>query len=476
MPDSLAAFPGAEGFGAGTVGGRGGAVIEVTNLNDSGAGSFRACAEASRPRTCIFRIAGWIVLDSPVWVSSPYLTVAGQSAPGRVGLRNDPGNRGSSLVVKTHDVVIRYLTIRPGPSAAASGNVDALTISDIDMDNSTYNVIVDHCSLSWATDEVLNTWYAAHDITIQWSIISEGLRNSTHEKGPHSMGALLGSDGAHSMSFHHNLLAHNVARNGRVKISGIADLVNNVIYNAEYPASAVTDNYGAGRVNWVGNYFRAGPDTMADSRTIAAWAEGGHGFELYVQGNIGPHRPTDDLPETDCMEYEAQGYVVTTCHDAPAVTTLSAFDAFDAVLDGAGATVYLNGEGQQVWARDAVDERIVADVRNGTGTIIDDPSQVGGWPEIAAAAPPADSDRDGMPDEWEEAQGLDALDPSDGSADADRDGYTNLEEYLNGTEAASAARGSVMRTAAFVLGGVAIVVVGYFALKALNKYWGDENV
>lgn len=173
---SVPAFPGAEGFGANSVGGRGGRVIEVTNLDDSGPGSLRAAIEADRPRTVVFRVGGTIELQSGLEITNPFITIAGQTAPGGgITLRNDPSNADTSLKIETHDVVIRYIRSRPGPSTELHGTLDAITIGN--QEGGTYNVIVDHSSFSWATDEVVNSWYDAHDITIQWSIVSEGLHS-----------------------------------------------------------------------------------------------------------------------------------------------------------------------------------------------------------------------------------------------------------------------------------------------------------
>lgn len=427
LNQSIPAFPGAEGFGTFTTGGRGGRVMEVTNLQDGGPGSFRACAEADEPRICIFRVAGLIELYSPIIISRPYITVAGQSAPGRVVLRNGPQNDVSSLLVRTHDVVIRYITIRPGPSQERSSNVDAITIAN--TGGVVYNVVIDHCSFSWATDENLDTWGDAHDIAIQWSIISEGLNCSSHPDGCHSCGALLGSDGGHDISFHHNLLAHNAGRNPLVKTGGVIDVVNNVIYNSVGSASYGEDDYGTIRVNYVGNYFKSGPDTDDDSYLITANYSGNGGFEIYVSGNIGPHRPTDDMDEWLVVKPKARQWLIPVRHEAPPITTVSAFEALDQVLADAGAAIFLDSLGRSVDSRDAVDRRTVNQVRNGAGHIIDDPSEVGGWPELPAGTPPDDFDHDGMPDAWEQMHGWDFR----SAEDADGDGYTNLEEYLNET-------------------------------------------
>ena len=424
------AFPGAEGFGAGSVGGRGGRVIEVTNLNDSGPGSLRAAVEAEGPRIVVFRVGGTITLQSSLKIANPFITIAGQTAPGGgIALKSSPSYDKATLAVQTHDVIIRYIRVRTGNSTEISSSRDGLVIGH--SSTAVYNVIIDHCSISWATDENISTAYETYDITIQWSIISEGLHDSTHKDGPHSKGMLLGSSRSKNISVHHNLFAHNNDRNPRIKTSGTVDVVNNVIYNPFFSGgwgpSHITDDYNTNvPVNYVGNYFKPGPDTERRDYYISGSTTGtGNLVEIYVEGNITPNRPTDDLDEIQgVVRSGQQSWVVPTRHPAPMVTTTSAFDAYEAVLANVGATLPM---------RDDVDERIVNGVMNGTGQIIDDPSEVGGWPKLAAGTAPTDTDHDGMPDEWESSYCLDPSDPADSTSDADGDGYTNVEEFLNET-------------------------------------------
>jgi pectate lyase len=428
---TVSAFPGAEGFGARSVGGRGGRVIEVTNLNDHGPGSLRAAIEAEGSRIVVFRVAGTIELKIPLEITQPFITIAGQTAPGGgITLKNHPSVNDTALIVRTHDVIIRYIRSRPGPTLEKVSDSDAIAI----VGNDAYNVIIDHCSFSWGVDEVACTWYDTHDITIQWSIIAEGLHCSTHEKGCHSMGMLIGSDGSGNISIHHNLFAHNRERNPFVKTNGLVDVVNNVIYNPWGTPSVVTDEYGKVPINYVSNSFKRGIDSDPDKYLVSALSSGNSGVEIFVQGNITPDRPRDDMNEWLVVKPDARQWIVTTRHDAPSITTTSAFDAYDQVLAEAGATIGLDSQGNSYWRRDAVDERIVNDVRNGTGKIISDPSEVGGWPGLAVGVAPKDSDHDGMPDAWEEMHDFNSHDPSDGPADADGDEYTNIEEYLNGTD------------------------------------------
>jgi hypothetical protein len=244
---------------------------------------------------------------------------------------------------------------------------------------------------------------------------------------------LLGSDGSYNISAHHNLFAHNVERAPLIKASGLVDVVNNVMYNPTWAASHITDDYAKAVVNYVGNYYKRGPDSTSEY-SLAMSGDGGNGLEVFVRGNIGPNRPSDAMDESLVVKPEDRQWIVEAAHDAPFVTITSAFAAYDQVLAGAGATIGLDSQGNSYWRRDSVDERIISDVRNGTGSYIDDPSEVGGWPELAAGTPPADSDHDGMPDDWERLYCLDPGDSSDGPLDADGDQYTNIEEYLNGTE------------------------------------------
>ncbi|UCE87085.1 MAG: pectate lyase [Deltaproteobacteria bacterium] len=424
---ALPAFPGAEGFGADTPGGRGGRVIEVTNLNDAGPGSFRAAAEASGPRIVVFRIGGTIELDSRIDIEHPYITIAGQTAPGGgITLKNGPNNPKAALRIATHDVVMRFIRSRPGSHLADGGTLDALTIATSSAE--VFNVIVDHGSFSWATDEVVNVWYDAHDITIQWSIISEALDCATHPEGCHGMGMLLGSEGSRDMSIHHNLFAHNRQRNPRIKTVGTVDVVNNLVYNPGFgdgwrAPSLIDNNFWAiVPANYVNNYLRPGPSSSAPKWYIDV---NDAVAEIFARGNDVPDRLIN--PEFEDM-------LVASRHAAPPITTLDAADTHFAVLEHAGASLALACGGTPILRRDAVDARIVNEVLTNTGSIIDDPSEVGGWPELEAGTPCDDSDHDGMPDAFEILHRFDPQDPSDGPLDADGDGYTNVEEFLNSVQ------------------------------------------
>lgn len=436
----IPAFPGAEGFGAMTMGGRGGRVIEVTNLNDSGQDSLRAAVEAEGPRIVVFRLAGTISLESDLAVTHPYITIAGQTAPGEgITLRPISSAVDAILLIETHDVVIRFLTLRAGPPSAG----DAMMIQASDAHDTT-NVVIDHDSMSWAVDRNLATWYDVHDISIQWNIFSEGLNCSIHPKGCHSKGVLLGgyaSDetktkpGAGNISFHHNLMAHNGERDPYIEASGVIDVVNNVAYNpfGTFSHIDMVDQLVPDWVNYIGNYFKPGPNTEV-KYGIRALNPGTPGAGIYVQGNIGPHRKTDSLPQANIVDPGSRKYIVSNPFPVRTITTTAALQAYDQVLASAGANMGLNCEGTFFSRQDSIDKRIVNDVTKGTGKIIDDPSEVGGWLIIPPATPCLDSDHDGMPDLWEQKYGFNPADPSDNNKDANGDGYTNSEEFLNGTD------------------------------------------
>jgi pectate lyase len=413
----IPAFPGAEGFGATTPGGRGGKVLLVTNLNDDGPGSFRAACETEGPRIVIFRVSGLITLTKKLVVKNPYLTIAGQMAPGDgICLRN------YTFVIATHDVVVRYLRSRLGD--LSSQEDDSITLVA-----GAKNVVIDHCSATWSIDEALSLAGDVSNVTVQWCLIAEGLNHSKHSKGPHGYGSLSRANGP--VTWHHNLWAHNDARNPRLGDNygrppfPTFDVRNNVIYDYGEIASGLTQ--GVLKVNYVGNCIRPGPSSKV---TTPIHIGGPSDLSFYIKDNIfeGNSALTADNSQffdPIMIDGKRQVQTVVQPFDAPSVTTASALSALDAVLATVGASLP---------RRDSVDARIVSEVRQHKGSIIDSQQQVGGWPELKSATPPKDSDGDGMPDDWERRHGLNPRDPSDGPADKDHDGYTNLEEYLNGTD------------------------------------------
>jgi pectate lyase len=424
--DALPAFPGAQGFGSTTPGGRGGRIIEVTNLADAGPGSFRACVEADEPRICVFRTGGTIVVKRQVAIIDPYVTIAGQSAPGGgIAIRSSPRYGGPTLRVMTHDVVIRGLRIRSGASTARSPQRRSLS-----LERGAHDIVIDHCSLSWATDEIVTIIDGVHNVTIQWSIIAEALSHSTHTKGEHSKALLISGKQFNStaeterISVHHNLFAHNRDRNPRNSSRGLVDVVNNVVYDWGTKATQIDDNSGRPTLNVVGNSYEPGREQLPEFERYAVSAHEAWSGKvgIYVHGNLGPTRTRASDPERDIVTPSSDGALVARRYPAAPVSTSSAREARADVLARAGA---------RAPSLDAVDRRIVADVKQRTGRIIDDPAQVGGWPKLAAGTPQRDADDDGMPDAWETDHGLDPA-RADGAGDRDGDGYTNVEEYLDG--------------------------------------------
>ncbi len=425
----LPAFPGAEGFGRLARGGRGGDVYHVTTLADSGPGSLReGIVSATGPRTIVFAVGGEIRLRSALRIDRSFLTIAGQTAPGDGITVRDY----SVQIRNATDVVLRYLRFRLGDErpADAKGADDTLVTDDI------RRVIIDHCSLSWAID-------GTHDLrrggefTLQWSIISEALNHSLHAKGAHAMAASY-RDLSGPITLHHNLIAtcrdrHPSLGSAKEPPRHLVDFRNNLIYHWTSPGTA---NFCDHFINCINNVWRPGPTTdlarlpIAMKGTLPDLARG------HMSGNVFEGR--DDLTRDNYAaldferwlgpgkSYRYAGKLADWRVDEPAALgaalprTQPAAEAAELVLAHAGASLH----------RDPVDLRVIADVRNRTGKLIDSPREVGGFPPLRSGPAPADRDRDGIPDAWETARGLDPANPADGRQPA-ADGYTHLEHYLN---------------------------------------------
>lgn len=425
VPEGIPAFPGAEGYGALATGGRGGVVLEVTNLDDDGPGSLRAAIEASGPRTVVFRVSGTIVLKSRLSIKKDHLTIAGQTAPG-----DGICIRDYETTIDANNVIIRHLRFRLGD--AGEQQHDAINGREKN------NIILDHCSMSWSVDECAS-FYDNENFTMQWCLISESLYNSIHEKGYHGYGGIWGGKGA---SFHHNLLAHHSSRNPRFNGSRyhgdpeaeIVDFRNNVIYNWGFNSA-----YGGeeGNHNMVANYFKAGPATSSGEKQYRIINPSTPYGQWHVTENLTEGFP---LATDDNWTFGVQGPGISEKEamrsdqpfDSPQITETDTARIFDLVLASAGANLP---------KRDRVDERIVMETRTGTATygstygdggkgIIDSQEEVGSWPELLTYDVPLDSDHDGMTDPWESAQGLNINDPEDRNLVADGELYTNLERYL----------------------------------------------
>ncbi|WP_165917234.1 pectinesterase family protein, partial [Flaviaesturariibacter aridisoli] len=445
------AFPGAEGAGRFASGGRGTSstlttVFAVTNLNDNGAGSLRAALEASQAsapyRTIVFRVAGTIHLNSPLSIKSN-VTLAGQTAPGGgICIADQP------VLIAGNNVIVRHLRFRLGDknSAANNGNDDALGTNG----NSYKNVIIDHCSVSWSADEALSI-YSGDSTTLQWNFITEPLNYSYHNEGSgvenHGYG---GIQGGKKMSVHHNLYAHCYSRTPRFdgvrnlspNTPGLenVDFVNNVIYN--WGTNNVYGGEG-GNYNIVNNYYKYGPSTNSGVKfRVANPYKQNSGPAIpygkyYINGNYVDGSTTNTANNWRGVTMDGGTAAdttlakVTTPFSIVPVTTQDAASAYSLVLQQAGATLP---------ARDTLDQRIVNDVMNRTGRIIDVQggyphntpyaTTTGAWPGLSSGTAPADTDGDGMPDSYENANGLNAASAADRGVVA-ANGYTNLENYLN---------------------------------------------
>ncbi|PSJ36412.1 hypothetical protein C7I55_26605 [Sphingomonas deserti] len=372
------------------------------------------------PRICIFRVAGTIVLQSQIKPTAGRLTVAGQTAPGGgIAIRNAPTNlTGSPIFLNAPENIIRHVRIRPGPtSGAKQDTTDAITV-----DAGATNTIIDHASLSWATDEQFNSTKSSANITVQWSLIYEGLSKSTHVQGEHAKGVFM--EGG-NLTLHHNLIAHATERLPNAGAGARIDVVNNISYNMREKAhqyfSMIFQGAGVRReANIIGNWVSMGPSSLrgigifgADYQEEYSTFPGQAGF--YLGWNIDGRRLSDTLDERLFLDPSDWRYVVAAPYPMSMSLYTRAAQAVQDVAALAGA-----------WPRDGADQRVVADFLACRGRIIDDPAEVGGWPSLEAGQPYADGDGDGMADDWEAQQGV-----GDGAADKDGDGYTNLEEFLN---------------------------------------------
>lgn len=439
-PEAAIAFPGAEGFGKYTTGGRGGKIYIVSNLNDDGKGSLREAAEANGKRIIVFAVSGTIHLNSKLSIKSN-ATLAGQTAPGDgICIADHP------VSINGDNIIIRYMRFRMGDRYQNKGMVDGSGHDDALGGNRHTNIIVDHCSISWSTDECFSI-YGGDSTTLQWNIISEPLNYSYHfEKGDkdwerHGYGGIWG--GSH-LSAHHNLFAHCNSRNPRFNGTRLgatkefADFRNNVIYN--WGGNNV---YGgeAGEYNIVNNYYKYGPSTSKNVkyRIVNPSSTDAVPFgQWYVKGNY-----VDEAPEISANNWlgvhmgnngtDADKIKAIIDKPFPAITLpeRSAQQAYDDVMQYAGAS----------FRRDTLDKRIINNVKNRTGSLIDVQGgyphgtayelTVNAWPALQQLPALTDTDQDGMPDEWEKKNGLNPADASDASKQSLHKIYTNIEVYIN---------------------------------------------
>ncbi|MEQ8241096.1 MAG: Ig-like domain-containing protein [Cyclobacteriaceae bacterium] len=435
------AFPGAEGYGKYTSGGRGGRVIEVTNLEDRTSrgeiveGSLRAALNTpgDDPINIIFKVSGVIELNGELRASRSNMTIAGQTAPGDgICIKNNTVNLGGS-----NNVIIRYLRFRPGDT----GGTEA---SALRLENSK-NIIIDHCSMSWSIEETMG-FYDNKYTTIQWSILSEGLYESIHQKGRRSYAAQWGGQYA---SYHHNFIAHNNSRSPRVNgcrahdTTAVQDFRNNVIYNwggsgAVYGGEEEIQG-GKCEVNWINNYYIPGPasnngyfarptyETAVEAVGFASWYVNGNIMEG-VSGGINDNNwagiRLDEIEDNggDANSIRSNSKFE---YENSEINLESALNAKQSVLSSAGAILPV---------RDDVDARVVDEALGNialTGNgIINSQSEVGGWSEYVSLIPLNDTDADGIPDSYETNNSLDPNDPKDGAL-IQPNGYSNFEIYIN---------------------------------------------
>ena len=475
----IPAFPGAEGGGMYSFGGRGGKVLTVTNLNDDGLGSFRWACEQGGARIIVFNVSGIIRLKSPIYVRAPYVTIAGQTAPGE-GICI----AGESFQVDTHDVIVRHMRFR-------RGETNVMNREDSFGGNPVGNIMIDHCSCEWGLDENISFYRHMFDmnngkpkekkptvnVTIQNTISAKAL-----DTWNHAFGSTIGGE---NTTFMRNLWADNTGRNPSVGWAGVFNFVNNVVYNWVH-RTADGGEYKS-MFNFINNYYKPGPLTPKDSPVghritkSESRSEGLFPFKqfgrVYAMGNVMEGYPeiTNDNWNGGIQTADKDGAMDETelalmrsdePFEMPFVTIMGAGKAFEWVLSNAGANVP---------CRDIVDQRICEEVRTGIAYyvpnyekkvkdnpygdmwglhpksqneqgffkyrrlpqdsykqgVITDPRQMGGYPEYKAWQPYVDTDNDGMPDAWEVANGLNPNDAGDAVLDCNGDGYTNIEKYIN---------------------------------------------
>jgi len=410
----LPAFPGAEGGGKYSTGGRDGDIYVVSNLNDSGSGSLRHAIDTApfTGRMIVFSVGGTIDLSSDLVINSPNITLAGQSAPTGITLAQR-----ALRISNTHDVIVQHIAVRPGDTNTAPNvyEPDSIWVAGSN------DIILDHVSASWATDETLSVTHGSSNVTVQWSLITEALHNSNHNKGNHGYGSIFE---AGETTLHHNLYAHNRSRNPRLAgadaagVANRADVVNNVIYNPgdRYSYSGSSDVY---EVNFTGNFGIEGPSTTRENELLHPDSLTS---EVYYAGNYYDTSEDGILQLTPAAASTLTG--TFTALPAPVPTAeppqqTDAPTAYAQVLSYAGSSAN----------RDPIDKRVVNSVMRQIGTHLDSQSEVGGWYYPAETSVTVDPD--GLPDWWKIEQGLDPNDNSLGTQRPTAGGYTYLEKYLH---------------------------------------------
>ena len=427
------AFPGAEGAGMFTTGGRGGKVLYVTSLEDNDSvGTLRWAIRRKGPRTILFNVSGIIQLKSPLFINNGDVMIAGQSAPGDgICISNH------ETIISADNVIVRYIRFRLGDGAKEA--IDAFS------GKGQKNIIIDHCSMSWSVDEC-SSFYDNENFTMQWCLIAESLRNSAHVKGEHGYGGIWGG---RNVTFHHNLLVSHDSRNPRFCGSRYSnqpelekvDFRNNVIYNW-----GANNAYAAegGSYNLINNYYKPGPASKTNRYFINPYADDGKNHQpagifgrFYLKGNVMEGNPAITKNNVSGVKMGSNfaelapnvtlnELISNTEFKIPKPKTQSAKKAYQSVLKNAGCSL----------VRDVLDMRYVNETRTGSFTykgskgstngLIDSQNDVGGWPEYISLPAPKDTNRDGIPDGW-----LEKKYPGKKATDVNMNGFTYLEIYLN---------------------------------------------
>jgi pectate lyase len=431
----LKSFPGAEGWGSFTPGGRNGKVIKVTNLNTSGPGSLAEACSTEGPRIVVFEVSG--VINGDVLITKPYITIAGQTSPGAgITIEGKLGTYDFGI----HDIIVRHLRIRRQRDIGSGG--DAIQMGGLGPEKrGTYNIILDHLSLSWGNDEVIDL-YNSHDITVQWCTIEES-DDKGHDKGEHNYGIISAAENSGAVSVHHNLWAHHSRRvpcMAPYRENSADDFCNNLIYNCR---GGYTDDGHGNRakspVNLRNNYYRRGPQTIGRMYPYALSTF----MDYYVKDNYFEDWGYQDHPRSwkppnqpggvpKWIQFNNNGNEINEPGQVPPITTQDAKEVYDLVLAKAGC-----------WPRDHITKRTIEDVKNGTGSWGRngplEPSDEWFMEGLIKTVPPLDTDGDGMPDAWEKTLGLDPKNPSDAnkivlpgaSKDNRHQDFTFIEFYIN---------------------------------------------
>lgn len=426
----LPVFPGAEGFGMYTSGGRAGIVCKVTNLNDSGSGSLRDCTDNPKSRIIIFTIGGVIRLESNLTISHPYMSIFGQTAPGDgIVITGKPAIKQALVTIATHDISIQHLRFRTSLGGEPECCSYPLTIASSDNHDQLTNIILDHCSFSGGTTGIIACLNNTDNITISHSIIGPGLQHDTEKDIDHNQGVVFSSPGIHSLSLHHNLIIHSQGNNPSINTgAGVVDIVNNLIYNWGKNGTDITSKHGNIQANLVHNLYIMGKDSSRDAPELTARNANKH-YQIFPEENLSIRDPEQPEPlpiNFSLLGWPTPDWEANKRFPAPGITTFKSPTLLEKVLPTVGAILP---------SRDATDRHAIEDVKTQQGTIPPCPTPPecpvnSAFPSAYAnGSPEPDKDDDGIPDAWEQANTLNP-DKPDATEDRNVNGYTNIEEWI----------------------------------------------